>query len=501
MSYPIMLPSLSFKTHDLITELQNQLARYQVINQILKSFYEASHMPANRGFSVPPVMKDIVTVMGWPGTIVDVIDERLEWQGWMNADGSVSSDNANKPMSWHDEVYLENQLGVESSLVHLDSLVYGCGFVCVGTRSPDDKNKTPLITIESTMWTTGIYNVQKRCFDAVIAGRCNNEGNLVAATLYEPNRTTQLSRSGVYGNTWFISDWDDHNLGRVPVVPFINRPTASRREGRSEITRAIRCYTDIAIRTIMGMETNREFFNSPQRYLLGGNEEAFTDQAGNPISPWQAVMGRVWALERDENDELPTVGQFNPSAARPYLDQVQGLSQLVAAEAGIPTTYLGFFSENPSSADAIRALESRLIKRTERRQTSFGRSWNEVGELAALIGKQPEMRVDSQWRNAATPTQQADADSAMKLVSTNILLPDSEVTYKRINLTPIEKKILAKEKKKAEAKALIEGVLNGPQPVPPGTPKAGGGDGAGLVGSNGRVPAAAGSSGGAPGNR
>ena len=113
----------------------------------------------------------------------------------------------------------------------------------------------------------------------------------------------------------------------------------------------------------------------------------FEDEAGNAVSPWTSIMGRVWNIPANEDADgpQPDVKQFNPASPAPYLDQVQGYAQRVASEAGIPTTYFGIQTANPASADAIRAAESRLVKRAERRQASFGRSWLEVGRLALMV--------------------------------------------------------------------------------------------------------------------
>lgn len=137
------------------------------------------------------------------------------------------------------------------------------------------------------------------------------------------------------------------------------------------------------------------------------------------------------------------------------------MSQMVAAEAALPASYFGFVTANPSSADAIRQEEARLIKRAERRQLMFGRTWNEVGKLAILArdGRDADlsgfMNISSKWRDAATPTRSASADEAVKLITSGVLTPDSQVTYDRIGLSPQEQKQLANDKRRAQASQRI----------------------------------------------
>jgi hypothetical protein len=474
----VMQAPLSVDDAALLAELENKVDSYKLVNRLLKAYYEGNHWLTKIGFSVPPKMRDFQTVIGWPAIIVDVIEERLKWKGWF--DLSILEDlpeeedkfdpNADpledipEPASvdasiqkFFDDVYVDNCLESEAPMVHLDALIFGCGFATVGTRDPADLEKTPLVTTESTELTTGIYDPQKRRLTSGVVFRTDDEGHIMRAALMKPDETIYLRRLGVAAG-WIVEHKDQHKLGRLPLVPFINRPMGSRRNGRSEITRPIRGYTDIGVRTILGMETNREFFSAPQRYVLGATEDDFRDEAGNKIPGWQSVIGRLWGIGRNEDGELPEVGQWDPAPSRPYLEQIQGLSQLVAADGAVPQTYLGFMSDNPASADSIRALESRLIKRSERRITSFGWSWGEVGRLAWMMknaGEAPP-RLDTDWGNPATPTMQADADWAIKLIASKVLSPNSTIARNRLNFSKSEQAIIEQENRREEAKARVQ---------------------------------------------
>ena len=474
----VMQASLGLEDSALLAKLENKVDSYRLINKLLKAYYEGNIWLNKIGFSVPPKMREFQTVVGWPAIIVDVIEERLKWKGWFdlsileeqpqevdNFDPNADPlDDIPEPVKvdasvqkFFDDVYLDNSLESEAPMVHLDALIFGCGFASVGTRDPDDLEKTPLVTTESTELTTGIYDPQKRRLTSGVVFRTDDDGNIVRGALMKLDETIYLRRLGV-GGRWIVEDKDEHRLGRLPLVPFINRPMGSRRSGRSEITRPIRGYTDIGVRTILGMETNREFFSAPQRYVLGATEEDFLDEAGNKIPGWQSIVGRLWGIGRNEDGELPQVGQWDPAPSRPYLEQIQGLSQLVAADGAVPQTYLGFMSDNPASADSIRALESRLIKRSERRITSFGWSWGEVGRLAWMIENSTTdlPRLDTDWGNPATPTMQADADWAIKLIAAKVLSPNSVIARNRLNFSKSEQAIIEQENRREEAKARVQ---------------------------------------------
>lgn len=475
----VMQAPLGLEDSALLAQLEQKVDSYKMINRLLKAYYEGNIWLNKIGFSVPPRMREFQTVVGWPAIIVDVIEERLKWKGWFDLsvldkqpqEQEVDLDPEADPLEdipepasvdaeiqkFFDDVYLDNNLESEAPMVHLDSLIFGCGFATVGVRDPADLEKTPLVTTESTELTTGIYDPQRRRLTSGVVFRTDDDGNIVRAALMKLDETIYLRRLGV-GGRWIVEHKDEHKLGRLPLVPFINRPMGSRRSGRSEITRPIRGYTDIGVRTILGMETNREFFSAPQRYVLGATEDDFRDEAGNKIPAWQSVIGRIWGIGRNEDGELPEVGEFTPAPSRPYLEQIQGLSQLVAADGAVPQTYLGFMSDNPASADSIRALESRLIKRSERRITSFGWSWGEVGRLSWMMknpGERPP-RLDTDWGNPASPTLQADADWAIKLIAAKVLSPNSTIARNRLNFSKSEQAIIEQENRMQEAKDRVQ---------------------------------------------
>src|SRR5690606_28671743 len=286
-----------------------------------------------------------------------------------------------------------------------------------------------------------------------------------AATLYLREQTVFLEAPTGAGNLRVVHR-AKHGLGRPLVVPLVNRPRVGRPWGRSEISRAIMSYTDSAVRTLLGMEIAREFYSSPQLALLGVAEEAFVNADGSAKTAWEVYLGRVLALTRDEDGELPHVQQIAAASPAPYLDQVRGLANLVAGEAAIPASYLGFVTDNPSSADAIRVSEARLVKRAERRQRIFGSAWCEVMRMALLVrdGAVPDEArgLAARWGDAATPTRAAQADAVMRLVSAGVLPANSEVTYELLGYDRTTINRLAAEARRARADQMLDSLFSAP---------------------------------------
>lgn len=417
-----MITGLTTTETALVTQLTTQLDQHQSANNSAQAYYEGSATVRDLGIAKPPELASFTAVSGWPAIAVDVLEERLEWQGFQDDDGTGVND-----------VVAANHLTVEASQAHLDALIYGVSFVRVGVGGPGEPDV--LVTVESPTTTTGILDLRTRKLSSALTRVMGADGQVARMVLL--TRDEQITMERVAGGTLKVVDRASHGLGIVPCVAFPNRRRASRTQGRSEITKSLRHVTDVAVRTLIGMEISREFYSSPQRYALGLTEDDFVRSDGTKVSKWEAVAGSLWAVQRDSKGQLPQLGQFTSSSPAPYLDALRGLAQIASAEAAVPPSYLGLVSDNPASADAIRAGEARLVKRAERRQATFGRAWTHVGELIArTLDANPDTTLASAWRDAATPTQASATDAATKLVGAGVLPPESDITLQLIGLTP-----------------------------------------------------------------
>lgn len=445
--------SLTSDELGLINHLVTKLKHHDSKNGELERYYEGKNRLKDLGISIPPSLKLIDSVVGWAGTAVDVLEERLDFEGYIGDNYGLN------------EIYRANELDLEASLGHKDALVYGVGFVVVGKGMEGEPD--PLITIESPKRMTAIYDLRSRRLLAALLLNRNSAAEPSTGSLYLPDQTIYLE---FYKGRPLDVARDVHNLGRVPVAPLVNNPRSGDPDGRSEISRAVRSITDSGVRTMLGAEVAREFYSAPQRYVMGAKEDMFLDADGNPLNPWSVIQGRVLGVPYNDDDNvMPTVGQFNANSPQPYFDQVRMLAQMMAAETAIPASYFGFQTDNPSSADAIRQMEARLVKRAERRQKQFGRTWTEVARLALLV-RDGELPADFQairpiWRDASTPTRAAAADEAVKLIQAGVLTPTSEVTYNRLGFTDSDKQQLLTETRSVQAQQLVANLADAARAV------------------------------------
>jgi hypothetical protein len=451
--------TLSIPELPLLTLSNDELALVQLLRadmlrdrwslQLRDAYFNGEQLVRDLGISIPPQLKGLHTVIGWPRVGVESLEERLDLEAFRWADGADSRELS--------EIAEANDLFDESSLAHLDALVYGREYLAVGSGEGD---APPLISVESPLDMTVLWDARLRMSSAALR-ECAADSFIDAdpdqrmLVLYLPDQTVMCIPSESGG--WEVIDRDVHNLGVVPVVRMANRQRTADRVGRSEITPEVMSITDAACRRLMGMEVAAEFFGAPQRYILGASESAFQDADGTAKSAWETYIGRVLALERDEDGQVPSVGQFaahDPTGMTKIIDLY---ARIMSSQFGLPPHMLGYTTDNPASADAIRSTEAKLVKRSERRIRRFGASWQEAMRLALWVrdGEPPDKtrRIETVWRNPATPTVAAQVDATVKLVQAGVLPADSDVTLEMAGFTEAQRQRIAADRRRSAAAA------------------------------------------------
>ncbi|MET7924731.1 phage portal protein [Streptomyces sp. NPDC005349] len=435
------LLSLSDDETQLLTALRSDLLEQRFKLELLDHYFNGEQLIRDLGISIPPQLKTLHTVIGWPRIGVEALEQRLDLEAFRWTDGSDASDLV--------EIAESNDWFDEASLAHLDALTYGREYVAVGSG---EEGGSPLISFESPLDMTMFWDARLRMATAAL--RESVEDDVRMATLYLPDQTVYAVEAS---DGWQVVDRDIHNLGMVPVLRMANRQRTADRIGRSEITPEVMSITDAACRRLMGIEVAAEFFGAPQRYILGASESAFQDAEGNTKSAWDTYIGRVLALERDEDGQVPTVGAFtahDPSGQTKIIDLY---ARIMATQLGLPPHMLGYTSDNPASADAIRSSEGMLVKKAERRIRRFGATHREAMRLALWVrdGEPPpkERRIEAVWRNPATPTVAAQTDAAVKMVQAGILPADGDVVLEMAGLTEDQRKRVAAERRRSAGAA------------------------------------------------
>lgn len=446
---------LSDDEADLLDALIKRIFAKLPGNKAKVQWFDAKQKVRDLGIALPPEMRSVAAVVGWPATAVEVIEERLDVEGFSWPGGDIDGLGVL-------DMWAANDMAVESGLAHVETLLHGCSFVAASPGDQAAGEPEVLFTLESPLTMTVAWNRRTRRADAAASVRCDDEGKLVGCTFYLPDETIELSLDR---GIWQIDTVREHKVGRPLVVRLVNRPRTGRLWGASEITPAVVALTEMACRSLLRMETTAEFYSAPQRWVMGADESAFVGPDGQPRTAWQTMIGRILALESNDKGELPQVGQFPAQLPTPHLEQIKGLASLVAAEIAAPPSYMGFHTQNPPSGDGIRAHEARLVKRAERRQRWLGSAWPELLRLGLLLrdGELPPQAdlITTVWRDASTPTRASQADAVTKLVAAGVLRPNSDVTRRLVGLNESDRAELAAEDRRARAADMLATLREG----------------------------------------
>jgi hypothetical protein len=390
-----------------------------------KKYYESERRPEAIGIAVPPEMRGLLANVGYPRLYIDSIAERQEVEGFRMG-GSDDSDE--QLWDW----WQANNLDIEATLGHTDSLIYGRSYITVAAPGEDDPGVDPDVPIIRVEPPTSLYAEidprTREVTEAIRAVYTEDQAELISTTLYLPDETLQWVRkpSGESYSGWNYKDGNRdygwrlvsrvrHELGVVPVIPLPNRTRLSDLYGSSEITPEIRSVTDAAARILMDMQGTAELMAIPQRLIFGVKPE---DLGVNPETGeklYDAYMARILGFE----DADAKAQQFSAAELRNFVDALDALDRKAAAYTGLPPQYLSFSSDNPASAEAIKSSESRLVKKTERKNKIFGGAWEQAMRVAhkVMTGDIPSdmYRMETVWRDPSTPTYAAKADAAVKL--------------------------------------------------------------------------------------
>jgi hypothetical protein len=247
-------------------------------------------------------------------------------------------------------------------------------------------------------------------------------------------------------------------------VRIANRPRSYARDGASEITPEIMSITDEGSRTLKSLAVAREFYSAPREYILGASESDFQNADGTTKTAWETYLGRVLALERDAEGNLPQIGQLTAYDPSTFTKVIDMYAKILSSISGLPPHVLGYTTENPASADAIRSSEMRLKLKADRKTKMFGESWRDVMKLALLVrdGSLPANAdsITTDWADTATPTPAATTDAVSKQVAEGIIPATSDVTLKRLGYSAVERQRLEQDRVLDQGQSMLREIAS-----------------------------------------
>lgn len=321
-------------------------------------YYEMKNCVKDFGISTPPELRNFNSVLGWCGKAVDSLADRLVFREFQNDDFGMN------------EVFRMNNPDVLFDSAVLSAMISSCCFIYI---SMGEENFPRLQVIDGGN-ATGIINpITGLLQEGYAVLERNDEGNPTLEAYFTAEETVYYRKGESYIET-------EGNPAPAPLlVPIINRPDAKRVFGHSRISRACMSIMGSALRTVKRSEISAEFYSFPQKYVLGMSDEA------EQMDKWKASMSSLLDIGRDEDGNIPTIGQFSQQSMSPHTEQLRMFAAMFAGETGLTLDDLGFATENPASAEAIKASHENLRLVARKAQRTFGSGLLNVGYLAVCL--------------------------------------------------------------------------------------------------------------------
>ena len=340
-----------------IEYLRQRLGVKQHRVRLRYAYYEMKHTTFDFGISSPPDLRRWMSTLGWCGKAVDSLADRLQFYQFRDDNFDLNT------------IFQMNNPDTLFDSAILSALISSCCFIYI-TMDDDDY---PRLQVLDGSRATGIIDPFTGLLTegyAIIEEDANH--NPQAEAYLTPGKA-EIYRGGKKADeVRYDMDWP-------LLVPIIYRPDAVRPFGHSRISRACMSIVGSAMRTVKRSEIAAEFYSYPQKYVVGLSDNA------ERMDKWKATMSAMMTFSKDEDGDVPTLGQFQQQSMTPHTEQLRMFAALFAGETGLTLDDLGFVTDNPSSAEAIKASHETLRLAARKAQRNFGSGFLNAGYLAACL--------------------------------------------------------------------------------------------------------------------
>lgn len=342
------------------------------------------------------------------------------------------------------ENFLANDLDQLSGVAHREALTLGQAFVVVWA---DATTGSPRATIESAHQVAVRRDPVTR--EVVAAAKRVKAKETTEAWLYLPDVVQHYRANSPTATTggFELVEEIPNPLGVVPVVPITNGDRLLDEDGVSEIE-DLKPLVDGLCKTLADLAVAQEFTARPRRWATGIElvEKPVINEDGSPVldddgEPVMVTENPIPEGSRAmvSESEQAKFGQLEGANLAGYEAAVRiWLGQIMAVSA-LPSHFLGILTDQPTSADALRASEAGLTARASARQMTFGRAWEQVARLMVAVrdGVDPaSVSVRVVWADASTRSVAQEADAAVKLWQSGLL--SRRATLTRLGLSEDE---------------------------------------------------------------
>lgn len=231
---------------------------------------------------------------------------------------------------------------------------------------------------------------------------------------------------------------DANPLGVVPAVALVNRPSLENRDGASDLVDLFPLVDAIG-KLGSDLMITSEYAAVPRRWATGvADGSALTGEQARALQEhWERMpAARTVTISSKE----AKVGTFEQPELTNFTAAIDMITSQVSSLACLPSWHVLASVANPTSADAIRASESRLTIKARERQRWFSGAYEDLMRLVVRIESgsfDPDLEdLETLWEDPAPATVAQTADAQAKLIGAGIT--DQRAALESLGMTPLE---------------------------------------------------------------
>ena len=334
--------------------LARKLAKKRERVLLRYKYYEQKNIPLYRSKLIPKEYRWMVGCLGWCSKAVDELQTRMNFNEFRNDKYGFN------------DLYALNNPDILFDSAILSTLISSCSFIYIY----DEDGVQKMQVIEGYDATGIVDQSTGMLIEGYAVLERDADDHAISSAYFQPGLTTYFEGDNVR---------EVRNPAKYPtLVPVIYRPDARRPFGHSRISRSAMSFVDQAIEEMLRTRVSSEFYSFPQKYVLGmSGDTEFNSTFAN--------YSNFLRLDKDEDGDKPSVGQFQSGSMAPHFEYMKMLAAQFASETGLTLDDLGFPNANPSTADAIRASHESLRLIAIKAQKCFSVGFKNAGFIASCL--------------------------------------------------------------------------------------------------------------------
>ena len=414
---------------------------------------------------VPARYKSLHIGCPWPEIAVQSVVERSRFGGFVFPEDSDASD-AMADIERRCDV----ALGYQSGLI--DAQVAGVSFAVVGRDGDSACLRWHTAQSAAGLWDyahgrlkCGFAIVDRARKGSAASGDEHTDTVPSAIDFYTERGCWELTREG--GTGLWSAEWLGDPCGEPRMVALTFRPDGRHPLGRSRFTEPMRGIVQEYMANALNLHVASEFTAVGQKWATGLSDAQYDALVEEK---WKFTADNVVLLtDNPATGSSPALGNFTQQSMEPILSVKRSLAADFAAAASIPVSELISQDSNPTSAEAITAMENKLISLVEAMNSRNALVLRRIALLLQAVDRDvavsdltdAEKSVMVHMERPETTSAAAQSDSAMKRVSAFPWMATSDVIIEDLGYSSEQVERLKRDRDRYQSRQLIATAMSG----------------------------------------